>query len=78
MGTESFMINKESATTGETTKEGKTYRNPTERKDSKKITAEKSDYTTERDKSKDIGKRRKTQKIPGKDQTIQIKQVIPK
>ena len=54
------------------------HRNPMEWKDQKKTTTDKSDITTGRDKSKDIGKRRETQKILGQDQAMQTKQDLPK
>ena len=38
-----------------------------------KLTADKSDDSTGRIKSKNIGERRKTQKVPGQNQTIQTK-----
>ena len=41
--------------------------------DVKSKTAEKSDNSTWRDESKDIGKRRKTQEIPRQGQSIQTK-----
>ena len=45
---------------------GKVKHTGTQRKkDPKKTTAEKSDNTSERNKSKDICERRKTQKVPG-------------
>ena len=73
MGNEAIRTNKETVTTSETTRKGETYRNPTVRKGPKKITADKSDNTTGRNKSKDIGERRKTPKVSGQDQTIQNK-----
>ena len=70
MVNEARRTKKGTETKSETTKEGETYRNPSERKDLKK--------TTGRNKSKDICERRKTQKVPGQGETIQTKQDIPK
>ena len=53
----------------------------TQRKEGKKkqkTTGHKSDNTAKRNKSKDKGERRKTQKILREDQTVQTKQDIPK
>ena len=47
-------------------------------KDKLKITAEKPGNSTGRNKSKDIGERRKIQKIPGLSQTPQTKNNHPK
>ena len=58
------MTNKETATTSETTKKDKTYKNPTKRKDPKMTIADMFDNTTRKNKSKDFGERRKTQKVP--------------
>ena len=48
------------------------------RRDPKKITADKSGNTNPRKKSKDIGKRRKTQKVSGQGQAILSRQDFPK
>ena len=64
MENESRRTNKKPATTSETAKECKTESDQTERKDPQNTTADKYDNTTGRNKSKDIGKRRKTPKIP--------------
>ena len=48
----------------ETAKDDKARRNPKKSKDPKMTSAEKSDNTAGRNKSKDVGKRREIQKIP--------------
>ena len=70
MEIEAKRINKETSTTNETLLESELYRNPTQRKDPKNTTADKSDNTAERNKSKDIGKKEGTQKVPAQCQTI--------
>ena len=72
MGNEARKKNEETSTS-KTAKEGKTYWNPTERKDPKTITADKSNNTTGRNKSKYFDERRKTQTVPRQSQTVLTK-----
>ena len=63
-GNEAKRPNKETVTTSETYKEGKTYRIPMKRKDSKKTTYDESANTTGTKISKDVGQGKKTQQVP--------------
>ena len=76
MGNEARRTNKETATIGKTTKEGKTYGNWAETKDPKNTTAVKSNYTTGRNKSKEGRLKRFRTGLDNKNKTGHCK--IPK